>query len=174
MNNATFFTSARKNVTTGAGSALTSAGLAGAQTAFRKLVDADGYPTGVAPRVLTVPVELEVAAAELMTSMFINSGGASTTDKIPNKNIFAGKYTVVASSYLSNPAYTGNSATAWYLSASPEDLPLISVCFLNGREVPIVESADAEFNTLGIVLRGYHDFGATLQEFRAGVRAAGQ
>jgi hypothetical protein len=159
---------------TGAGSALSSAGLNAGQTAFRKLTDSDGYPTGILPRVLTVPVELENTAAELMTSMFINTGGASTTDKVPNKNIWAGKYTLVSSSYLSNPAYTGNSATAWYLTASPEDLPLISVCFLNGREVPIVESADAEFNTLGIVLRGYHDFGANLQEFRAGVRAAGQ
>jgi hypothetical protein len=173
MNNSTFFTSARKNVSTGAGSALTSAGLTAASTAFRKLTDADGYPTGVMPKILTVPVELETIASELLTSQFINTGGASTTDKVPNKNIWAGKFAVVSSSYLSNPAYTGNSTTAWYLSASPDDLPLISVCFLNGREVPIVESADAEFNTLGIVLRGYHDFGANLQEFRAGVRAAG-
>ncbi len=173
MNNSAFFTSGHKNVVTGATSSLTMVGLGLAQTTFRKQIDADGFPTGITPKVLTVPVELEVVANTLMTSMFINSGGASTTEQIPNKNVFAGKYTVVASSYLSNPAYTGNSAAAWYLSASPQDLPLVSVCFLNGREVPIVESADAVFNVLGIDLRGYHDFGCSLQEYRAGVRAAG-
>jgi hypothetical protein len=47
------------------------------------------------------------------------------------------------------------------------------MCFLNGRQTPIVETADADFNTLGIQMRGYHDFGCALQEFRGGVKSIG-
>jgi hypothetical protein len=36
------------------------------------------------------------------------------------------------------------------------------VSFLNGNETPTVEEADADFNTLGIQFRGYHDFGVDL------------
>ena len=31
---------------------------------------------------------------------------------------------------------------------------------------PTVESADADFNVLGVQMRGYHDFGVALQEPR--------
>jgi hypothetical protein len=36
-----------------------------------------------------------------------------------------------------------------------------------------VESADADFNQLGIALRGYIDVGFSLYEYRGGVRSAG-
>ena len=36
-----------------------------------------------------------------------------------------------------------------------------------------VDTAEADFNQLGIGMRGYVDFGVNLQEFRAGVRSAG-
>lgn len=173
MANATFFTSARKNLITGATTNLSPAGLGAGQGAFRKLTDFDGLPIGMTPKILVVPVELEIAANELMTSTVVNSGGASTLSQIPNVNYWSQKFTVVTSSYLSNPNYIGNSATAWYLLADPQDLPVIEMCFLNGRQTPIVETADADFNTLGIAMRGYHDWGCALQEFRAGVKSAG-
>ena len=44
---------------------------------------------------------------------------------------------------------------------------------MNGRDTPVVDTAEADFNQLGIGMRGYIDFGAALQEYRAGVRAAG-
>jgi hypothetical protein len=53
------------------------------------------------------------------------------------------------------------------------DLSTIEVAFLNGREMPVIETAEAEFDTLGIAVRAYHDFGAALQEYRASVRSAG-
>jgi hypothetical protein len=72
------------------------------------------------------------------------------------------------------------AATATMVSRSAElDTPyghlsgLLQIAFLNGRQEPIVESADAEFQTLGIQFRGYFDLGVAQQEFRAGVRAAG-
>ena len=84
------------------------------------------------------------------------------------------KFAVQVSRYLSNSQYTGNSGKAWYMLADPADLPVIEMVFLNGQESPIVETAQADFNTLGVVMRGYHDFGAALQEPRAGLKAKGE
>ena len=52
-------------------------------------------------------------------------------------------------------------------------LSTIEVAFLNGVETPTVETADADFNLLGIQMRGFHDFGVSKQEFRGGVKMAG-
>jgi HK97 family phage prohead protease len=168
-----FFSTAHANVVTGAGSALTFAGLDAANQKFKKQTDPDGNPLALTPKYLVVPTELETTADVLMTSMIVNTGGSSTKDQVPNANIWKNKFQVVVSSYLSNANLTNNSATAWYLVADPADLPMMSVAFLNGRETPIVESADADFNTLGIQMRGYHDWGTAQQEYRAAVRAAG-
>ena len=43
-------------------------------------------------------------------------------------------------------------------------MPVIEVAFLNGKQQPTVERADADFNTLGIQFRGYFDFGVTKAE----------
>jgi len=51
---------------------------------------------------------------------------------------------------------------------------VIEVAFLNGQESPTIETADADFNVLGIKLRGYHDLGCALQDPRAGIRAKGE
>jgi hypothetical protein len=169
----TFYTTGHGNVVTGAGSALTSDGLKAAQLKFDKQTDPNGDPLAVDARILLVPPELEIAANELMTSLIINTGGASTETKVPNRNVWANKYRTVMSRYLSNTNITGNSTTAWWLIADPMDLPVIQVAFLNGRQEPVVESADADFNTLGVQFRGFFDLGVRKQEFRAAVRSAG-
>ena len=51
---------------------------------------------------------------------------------------------------------------------------MIEVAFLNGQESPTIETADADFNVLGVKLRGYHDFGAALQDPRAGTKCKGE
>jgi hypothetical protein len=81
---------------------------------------------------------------------------------------------VEVSRYLSNAYYTGYSSKAWYLLADPNDLPVIEVAFLNGQESPTIETAEADFNVLGIQARGFHDFGASLQDPRAGVKSKGE
>jgi len=169
----TFWTTGRANYFEGGSTNLQSSSLKSATEKFRKQTDPDGKPLGVMPRILLVPPELEIAADELMTSAMVNTGGSSTTDKVPSANVWRSKYNVVMSTYLSNSSYTGYSATAWYLLADPRDLPAIEVGFLNGRDLPVIESADADFDTLGIQMRGYHDFGVAKQEYRAGVKSKG-
>jgi phage major head subunit gpT-like protein len=175
MNNATFFTTNRKNYQAGAGTALASAGLKAANLLFRKQTDSKGKPIGVNPRILLVPPELEVTADELMTSTRNNTGGGSSGSQVPERNTWAGKFQTAQSSYLSiNEDAVGYSADAWYLLANPNDLAVIETVFLNGQETPIVESAEALFNVLGIDFRGYFDFGVNLQEYRGGVKMKGK
>jgi len=49
----------------------------------------------------------------------------------------------------------------------------MEVCFLDGVQAPTIESADADFNTLGIQFRGYFDFGTAQKEWRVSVKSTG-
>jgi HK97 family phage prohead protease len=159
LDDSAFFTTAKGNKKTSA-TALGLAGLKEALALYRKLTDPDGNPIAVQPRVLLVPVDLEVTAAELMNSVQISSGA---TGGQPSTNVFAGRYEVVSSTYLTN-------AADYYLLASPADLPVMEVAFLNGVQSPVVETAEADFNLLGVQMRGYFDFGVAKAEDKAGVK----
>ena len=160
QDDSTFFTTGRGNKKATAG-ALSLANLKAIATLFRKLKDPDGNPVAVEPRVLLVPSDIELAAAEIMGSALLISGN---TTAAPNVNVLAGRYQVVSTSYLS-------SAEDYYLLASPADMPVMEVAFLNGVQSPIVETAEADFNTLGVQMRGYFDFGVAKAEYLAGVKA---
>ena len=140
--------------TAAAGNALSLASLKTATTAFRKLNDPDGNPLGIAPRVLLVPPELEITAAELMTSALLISGN---TTKEPNANVLQGRYRVVVSNYLT-------SATTWWLAADAADLPALDVVFLNGQQAPTIEQVSPDYQLLGVAIRGFFDFGVTKSE----------
>jgi hypothetical protein len=159
QDDSTFFTTARGNKKNTAG-ALSLANLKAIATMFRKLKDPDGNPVAVEPRVLLVPADIELSAAEIMGSSLLVGGSSAA----PDRNVLAGRYQVVSTSYLS-------SAEDYYLLASPADMPVMEVAFLNGVQSPIVETAEADFNTLGVQMRGYFDFGVAKAEYLAGVKA---
>lgn len=171
MNNSDFFKSGNNNYLSGANSALGVDGLTAAETSYLNQTDPDGNPLAISPAILLVPNALNVIATQLVRDTEIRDTTASK--KYTTGNPHAGKFRVVRSSYLSSTAITGNSTTAWYLLADPSDLPTIEVAFLNGRQVPVVESADADFNVLGVQMRGYHDFGVAKQDHRGGLKSAG-
>lgn len=154
-----FFTTARGNKKTTAG-ALSLANLKAIATMFRKLKDPDGNPVAVDPRILLVPADIELAAAEIMGSSLLVGGSSAG----PNVNVLAGRYQVVSTSYLT-------SAEDYYLLASPMDMPVMEVAFLNGVQSPIVETAEADFNTLGVQMRGFFDVGVAKAEYLAGIKA---
>ncbi|MBK9126284.1 MAG: hypothetical protein IPM13_00575 [Phycisphaerales bacterium] len=166
MNNAAFFSTGNKNLLTGAETALSIDGLSKAEVAFLNQTDPDGKPLGAMPAIVLVPTALSAMATVLYKSLEIRDTTAST--RYPVANPHTGKFRVEVSRYLSNAQYTGHSDKAWYLLADPIDLPVIEVAFLNGQEAPTIETADADFNVLGVQMRGYHDFGASLQEPRGG------
>jgi len=170
LDNASFFTAGNGSLKTGAGTALGVDSLTQAEQAFLDQTDPDGSPLAIAPSILLVPTALNAKGAQLMSSLELRPT-SSSKDVVGNPH--AGKFSVVYSAYLSNASLTGNSSTAWYLLADPSVLSTIEVAFLNGVEAPTVETADADFNLLGIQMRGFHDFGVAKQEYRGGVKMAG-
>jgi len=170
MNNADFFTDPRGNYQSGVTSALSIGGLSLAELMFLSQTDADGAPIGAEPKFLLVPPALSFTARQLMASVRLGTG---TSAGEPEANPYAGMFTVLVARYLSNPAMPGNSSEAWYLLADPNDIATIEVCFLNGKEMPTIESADTDFNILGVQFRGYFDFGCSLQDYRGGVKMTG-
>jgi len=172
LNNAAFFTSGNKNYSTGTDTVLSIDGLSKIEKLFADQVDSDGKPIGIQPAVMLVPTALSAMATMLFKSLEIRDTTAST--KYPVANPHQNKFRAEVSRYLSNSSYTGNSEKAWYLLSDPADLPVIEVAFLNGQESPTIETADADFGTLGIRMRGYHDFGASLQDPKGGAKAKGE
>jgi len=143
---------------------------------FRQQTDANGDPILLSPQMLLVPPELEIPADNLLAASNVvvvtpgSSGGPTTS---PDRNPHAGKYELLVSPYLSNESYAGYSTTAWYLFANPADVPALLLAYLDGRETPIVEQGDAEFNTLGMNFRAYYDFGVSLADGRGAVKSKG-
>lgn len=171
MDNASFFTTGNGSYFEGGTTNLQISSLTTAEKMFFDQTDADGNPLGVMPKTLLVPNALNVTATQLTRDTEVRDTTAST--KYTTGNPHAGKFSVVRSAYLSNTAITGYSTTAWYLLADPADMPVIEVAFLNGQESPVVETAEADFNTLGVQMRGYFDFGVNKQEYRGGVKSKG-
>ena len=172
LDNATFFTVGNDNLLTGADTALSHDAMSKAVQAFDDLKDAEGKPLAVMPSILLVPTALNATAQALHKSQEIRNPGASA--KYPITNLYTNQFPPQVSRYLSSSQYTGNSDKAWYLLADPADLPVIETAFLNGQESPTIETAEADFNVLGIQMRGYHDFGCALQEPKGGVRMKGE
>lgn len=172
LDNSTFFTAARGNYAEGAGTALGVDSLTAAELLFGDQTDADGKPAGVIPEILLVPNALKVAGTRLEKSLELRDTTASK--KYVTQNPHAGKFRTVSSAYLGNSSYGGYSILAWYLAANPATYPAMEVAFLNGQESPTVETAEADFSVLGIQMRGYHDFGCSKAEYRAGVKMKGE
>ena len=170
LDNATFFASGNGNYV--ADYPLSVNSLTTVETLFLNQTKPNGKPLGTRPRILLVPPALNTAASVLMTSAQVRDTTANT--KAPIDNPHVGKFIIKTTPYLSNSSYTGYSALAWYLLAEPSRLPVIETVFLNGKESPTVESADAAFNTLGVEMRGYHDFGVNKQEYRGGAKSKGE
>ena len=172
LNHAAFFTAGNKNYLTGVDTALGIDGLTKAETAFMEQVDADGKPIGVMPSILLVAPSLSALGAQLNKALELRDNTSGV--KYPITNPHQGKFQTEVSRYLSNSLFPGNSQKAWYLLANPNDLPVIEVAFLNGQESPVIETAEADFNVLGIQARGYHDFGVALQDPRGGIKSKGE
>lgn len=170
LDNASFFTGSSIN---SSGAALSVSGLDSAEQGFYAITAADGEVTGIKPAILLVPIGLKNLAKQLFndTVLGVTSLGATNAKaKDPISNPFAGQFRPVASPYLSDATISGYSPIDYYLLADPMDCPVIQAVFLGGRQTPIVESSQAEFNTLGIQYRAYMDFGAKKQDPKGGYK----
>ena len=166
-NGAAYWTAARGNLVTS--SSIGEAGLNTAVQAFRDMEGPDGNMLSLEPKLLLVPPALEATAKKLYVSQEIRDTTAST--KTLTANIHYNQFLPVVVPELGNSNFTGYSATTWYLLGLPSIIASAAMCFLNGQQAPTIESADADFSTLGVQFRAYHDFGADMTEYRASVAA---
>ena len=135
--------------------------------------DDQGNDLDLVPRTLLVPPELEITARAILESVELQLESDTSG---PTGNALRGAAALQVEPRLSNSdRFTGTSAKAWYLFASPQDAPII-VGFLQGRQTPVVEffGMDHDVNTLGVAWRIYHDFGCALGDFRAAVKSLGE
>jgi len=163
-----FFAAGNSNLATTA-SGLSVATLGAAVAAMRSQRDSQGHDINLSPTVLVVPPALELTARALLNSNDLL--GTSGPNGNPVKGIVS---ELIVEPRLSNSTrFNNTSLTQWYLFAAPKDRP-VTVGFLRGQTTPTVETADAEFSTLAIQLRVFHDFGCDLADEKAGYKATGQ
>jgi len=162
-NTGNWFHSGHSNYNSGAGSALGTAGLNAAKTALEKVTDPQGNPAGLQLWGVLAPTDLWATLRGLVISPLLVGSTAQ-----PNVNVFGDLgLKMFTSPYLSNASYTGHSAAHWYALCNPMFDSAFSLALLNGQETPTVETADADFDELGIAIRGYFDFGVAQANYRA-------
>ena len=139
---------------------LGSAGLGLAVKALVEQVDKQSDPILVMGKYLVVPPALQTTADELYQSTNVNTGGASTSEKVPDKNIWANRYQPVMSPYPGSTAFNANaSSTKWWLWGDPADVAAFGFANLNGQTGPIIEEVPLSGEFLGQAWRGYRDCG---------------
>lgn len=136
-------------------------GLAKMKAAMAKQKNIAGLEyLNIQPAFLICPVELEVTAAQLISSV-VDPTKANATP-----NPFANKMTVVSEPELED-------AKAFYLAAAAGVAPTIEVTSLNGNLTPVMERAE-QFDTLGIKWRIYMDVGVNLLDYRGIQKSTGK
>lgn len=153
---------------------LGSDGLKLAVKALEEQTDDQDDPILVMGRYLVVPPALRETADELYTSTNVNTGGAATATKVPNRNIYAGRYEPLSSPYAASTGFHASaSSTAWYLFGDPADVPAFAMAYLNGQREPVIEDAGVAPNILGNAWRGYLDFGVCQSDPAGAVKSTG-
>lgn len=146
--------------------ALGEAGIAAANVLLKAQVGTDGHPLGLGMQhLLLTGATLSPTAKKWYVSQEVRDTTSST--KTPTTNIYYNQFRPVESAYITD-------TSDWYLlPIGGGSMAPMEVCFLDGVQNPTIESADADFNTLGIQFRGYFDFGVAFKEWRASVKSTG-
>ena len=133
--------------------------LAAAYALAMGIKDSDGNPLGPMPTTILCSPSNYITARGIYQSETIT--GASS--KTARDNVMRNLLRPITAPYLSGTAY-------WLFS---EAFPLVDVAFLGGRQTPVVETANADFNQLGIQMRCYFDYGASKGETKAALYSTG-
>lgn len=164
---ANYFSSGNANLATTA-SALSVGTLGAAVAAMRNQRDDEGFDLNISPVCLVVPPALEMTARALL-----NSGEVLGTSGVNGNPVQGIVPNLIVEPRISNTTRFANStAIQWFLFGAPKDRA-VTVGFLKGQQQPTIETGDTDFNTLGIQLRVYHDYGVALADPRGGYKAVG-
>lgn len=124
------------------------------------ITDSNGDYLGAMPNVILASPSNYLTAMNIYQSEQITG----TSKEKGKNNVMRGLLAPITSQFL-------GSGTAYWLFNSM--FPLVDVAFLNGRTTPVVETAEADFNQLGIQMRCYFDYGAAAGELKAAVYSTG-
>lgn len=162
-----FYTTARGNKITSNGLGI--GALGASEAALLGMTDSSGDPTYAMARYLLVPPGLKYLADQIFTSSTLNESTTANAGR-PTDNPFRGRFTPVSSPFLALSSLDGYSATTWYMLADPAVLPAFQVAYLDGRRAPTIETADTAFDTLGMQMRVYFDFGVAQIDYRGAIK----
>lgn len=128
-----------------------------ARSAMRRQTNLRGEERlNIAPKFVLSPTALEVANRKMLVSLSdpsaVNAGVA---------NIFQNSMELIVDAELDSEG----GANANYFAASPFDIDTIEVSYLNGNDMPTLESKTG-FDFLGLQYRIFIDYGITLVDWR--------
>ena len=133
--------------------------LAAAYALAMAIKDADGNPVGPLPNRILCSASNYITAKAIYQSEQITGAQAKTA----RDNVMRNLLEPLTSPYLSGTKY-------WLFNSA---FPLVNAAFLNGRQTPVVETADADFHQLGIEMRCYFDYGVAAGEYKAALYSTG-
>lgn len=139
--------------------AMSLANVASAYALAMAIKDGEGNPIGALPDCILCSASNFIVAKNIYQSELI-TGAASKEGKT---NVLRNLLKPITSPYLSGTKY-------WIFSSA---FPLVDIAFLNGVQTPVVETASADFNQLGIQMRCYYDYGASAGELKAALYSTG-
>ncbi|WP_244648309.1 prohead protease/major capsid protein fusion protein [Ruminiclostridium herbifermentans] len=135
-----------------------------ARKLMRKQKNIRGKETlNIAPKFLITPAEKETEAAQFLNSIADPSGNNSGV-----ANVFRNSLNLVVDAELDT-----YSISAYYFAADPGDIDTIEVTYLNGDDMPKLESRIG-FDFLGMEWRIYIDYGVNILDYRGLSKNAGQ
>lgn len=151
------FAAGHKNL--GVAATINTASVGAMQAAMRTQKNLRGLETlNIGPSFLIV-----AAAREVEAKQFINSTADPNSLNAGTANVFRNALTIVVDAELDT--YASEDITPWYLAASPADVDTIEVTYLNGDDMPKLESRIG-WDFLGMEWRIYIDYGVTCLDFR--------
>jgi ATP-dependent protease ClpP protease subunit len=154
-NVALFHTGTHKNLAS-SGSAINKTSVSAAETRMMKQTNIRGKETlNIQPKYMIVPADKKAEGATFLKSLADISGSNAGS-----VNIYHNAMELVVDAELSK-----YSTTAWYLAADPRMIDTIVVSFLNGQEMPMLESA-VSLEYLGRKWRILHDVAATAVDYK--------
>jgi hypothetical protein len=134
--------------------------LAAAYAMAMTIKDGQGDPLGPLPdKILCAPSSYILAKGIYQSEHIVSAGAKSARD-----NVMRNMLEPVTSPYLSGTTY-------WLFNST---FPLVDVAFLNGRQTPVIETADVDFTQLGIQMRCYFDYGPSKGETKAALISTGE
>ena len=135
------------------------AALSDARQALRTQTDLAGNRVNLRPRYLVVPTALETTAQKQLTAVVANTTG--------DVNIFAGSLGIIV-----EPRLDDDSATAYYVTADPNQVNMLTYGYLEGEAGPQVYTED-ERDPDGTCIYARLDFGASVLDHRGFYKSTG-